>query len=198
MRGLRMALGLVGVFGLSATAAADPAFFVGGGVGLYNIKIDGNSYTPPAGATAEANLGGNFEDSAAVWRFFGGYQFNKYLGLQADYVWYGDTQDQIPQDSSYNVKVNGDAWEAAVRLSYPFGEHFEVFSRVGWNWYNVDAKAQYVKGQSDSNDDLLYSGGMVFKFTPALSMSAEYEIIDISEGDLNTATLSFVYTIPRG
>ena len=198
MRGLRMALGLVGVFGLSATAAADPAFFVGGGVGLYNIKIDGNSYTPPEGATAEANLGGNFEDSAAVWRFFGGYQFNKYLGLQADYVWYGDTQDQIPQDSSYNVKVNGDAWEAAVRLSYPFGEHFEVFSRVGWNWYNVDAKAQYVKGQSDSNDDMLYSGGMVFKFTKALSMSAEYEVIDISEGDLNTATLSFVYTIPRG
>lgn len=198
MRGLRMALGLVGVFGLSATAAADPAFFLGGGVGLYNIKIDGSSYTPPAETTAEANLGGNFEDSAAVWRFFGGYQFNKYLGLQADYVWYGDTQDQIPQNSSYNVKVNGDAWEAAVRLSYPFGEHFEVFSRVGWNWYNVDAKAQYVKGQSDSNDDLLYSGGMAFKFTPALSMSAEYEVIDVSGGDLNTATLSFVYTIPRG
>jgi opacity protein-like surface antigen len=187
MRGLRMALGLVGAFGLSATAAADPAFYLGGGVGLYNIKIDSNNY-----------LSSNFEDSAAVWRAFGGYQLNKYLGLQADYVWYGTTQDQIPQNSSYNVKVNGDAWEAAVRLSYPFGEHFEVFSRVGWNWYNVDAKPQYVKGQSDSNDDMLYSGGMVFKFTPALSMSAEYEVIDVSQGDLNTATLSFVYTIPRG
>ncbi len=194
MRGLRMALGLVGVFGLSATAAADPAFFLGGGVGLYNIKIDGTSYTRPGGTTS---VSGDFEDSAAVWRAFAGYQFNKYLGLQADYVWYGTTQDQIPQNSSYNVKVNGDAWEAAVRLSYPFGEHFEVFSRVGWNWYNVDAKPQYVKGQSDSNDDMLYSGGMVFKFTPALSASAEYEVIDISGGDLNTATLSFVYTIPR-
>ncbi len=87
MRGLRIALGLIGVFGLSATAAADPAFYVGGGVGQYNIKIDGNNYTPPAeSSTAEANLGGNFEDSAAVWGVFGGYQFNKYLGLQADYV----------------------------------------------------------------------------------------------------------------
>ena len=197
MRGLRMALGLVGVFGLSATAAADPAFYVGGGVGLYNIKIDGNSYTPPADSTAAASLGGNFEDSAAVWRAFGGYQFNKYLGLQADYVWYSDAQDQIPQDSSYNVKVSGDAWEAAVRLSYPFGEHFEVFSRVGWNWYNVDAKPQYVKGQQDSNDAMLYSGGMVFKFTPTLSMSAEYELVDIDDGDLDAATISFVYTIPR-
>jgi OOP family OmpA-OmpF porin len=194
MRGLRMALGLVGVFGLSATAAADPAFFLGGGVGLYNIKIDGSGYTSPAGAT----VSGDFEDSAAVWRAFGGYQLNKYLGLQADYVWYGTTQDQIPQNSSYEVKVNGDAWEAAVRLSFPFGDHFEVFSRVGWNWYNVDVKPQYVKGESDSNDDMLYSGGMVFKFTPALSMSAEYEVIDVSGGDLNTATLSFVYTIPRG
>lgn len=193
MRGLRMALGLVGVFGLSATAAADPAFFVGGGVGLYDIKID-NVYQPPANSSSN----GEFEDSAAVWRAFGGYQYNKYLGLQADYVWYGTAQDRIPQNSSTRYKLTGDAMEAAVRLSYPFGEHFEVFSRVGWSWYNVDVKPVNVKGQSDSNDDLLYSGGMAFKFTPTFSVNAEYEVIDISEGDLWAATLNFVYTIPRG
>src|SRR3954467_2252394 len=42
MRCIRMAMGLVGVLGLSATAAAaeDSAFYVGGGVGLYNAQVE--------------------------------------------------------------------------------------------------------------------------------------------------------------
>ncbi len=147
MRGLRIALGLVGIFGLTTAAvAAEPGIYVGGGVGWYNVKID--------------NVGtSDFEDSASAWRALGGYQLNKYIGVQADYVWYSDTQDQVPQNSSINATVNGDAWEAAVRLSYPLGEMFEPYVRVGWNWYTVDAKLQFVKGQSDSNDAMVYAGG---------------------------------------
>jgi OmpA-OmpF porin, OOP family len=188
MRGLRIALGLVGVFGLTATAAAaeDAGFFVGGGVGQYNLKID-------VGVPGVQN----FEDSAAVWRVFGGYQLNKYLGLEADYVWYSTTQDHLSQTSSQEVTFNGDAAEAAVRLSFPLGAHFEPFARVGWNWYNVDGKVEGIKGQSNSDDAALYSGGIALILTPALKVSAEYEVIDIDNGDLNAATISFVYKIPR-
>ena len=63
MRGLRLALGLVGVFGLAATAMAEPKIYVGGGVGMYNLKIDGggSSYTPPSEGTAELTLGSGAE-----------------------------------------------------------------------------------------------------------------------------------------
>jgi hypothetical protein len=42
MRGIRLAMGLVGVLGLAGTAAAadDSSFYVGGGVGLYNAQVD--------------------------------------------------------------------------------------------------------------------------------------------------------------
>ena len=41
MRGLRIALGLIGVFGLTATAvAAESGFYVGGGVGQYNAQVE--------------------------------------------------------------------------------------------------------------------------------------------------------------
>ena len=41
MRGLRIALGFVGVFGLTATAvAAEPGFYIGGGVGQYDAQVE--------------------------------------------------------------------------------------------------------------------------------------------------------------
>jgi OOP family OmpA-OmpF porin len=198
-----MALGLVGVFGLAATAAAEPAIYMGGGVGQYNIKIDGGgSYTPPesVGTTAAASLGSgsDFEDGATVWRVFAGYQFNKYIGIQADYLWYQTAQqNHVPPGTSFSVTLNGDAWELSVRPSFPITDRLEVFARVGYQWYNVDAKQQFVKGQSDSNDEMMYGGGLAFHFTPHFGVTAEYEVVDISSGDLNAATLNFVYTIPR-
>ena len=198
MRGIRMAMGLVGVLGLSSQAAmaADlSGVYVGGGVGLYNLKID-NSYRPPEedAVIAEANLGGsgNFEDSGSVWRAFAGYDFNKYIGIQADYVWYGTTQDQIPQNSGVNVKATGDAWELGIKPQFPIGM-FDIFARIGMNWYQIDAKRQYVKGESDSNNDPFYAAGIQANFTKSFSMAAEYEYVDASGGDLNATTINFIY-----
>jgi hypothetical protein len=206
MRGLRMALGLVGVFGLSATAAADPAIYLGGGVGQYHVKVDDNSYTPPAGATAEATLGGSYQDSPAVWRVFAGYQFGKFvdskwmpnIAVQADYLWYSTGSDHVPTGNPNSTSVSGDGYEVSLRPSYPLASWVDIFARVGYQWYNIDVKTQYIKGQSDSNNELMYSGGFAFHFTPHLGLTTEYEVVNVSSGDLNAATVSLVYTIPRG
>jgi len=220
MRGSRIVLGLIGVFGLSATVAADPAIYMGGGVGQYNLKIDGGtSYSPPEAlsSTAEASFGsgGEFEDSAAVWRVFAGYQFDKLvdskwmpnIAVQADYFWYSTTQSKIPPagvngcsslgSNCPSVKVNGDAWELSVRPSYAITDVVEVFARVGYNWYNIEAKQEFVSGESDSNDAAMYSGGLALNFTPNFAASVEYEVVDVDAGDLDSWTVNFVYKIPR-
>lgn len=187
MRCIRIILGFVGVLGLSATAAADSAFYLGGGVGMYDLKIDSNNFggavLPPSG----------FDDSAGVWRVLAGYQLNKYIGFQGDYLWYGDTQQHTTQTNSRNLVVNGEGAEASVRLSLPLGEHFELYGRVGEQWYTVDAKLQNVKGESDNNNDLMVAAGLVLNFTPEFSVNTEYEAVDISSGDLYIWTVNAVY-----
>ena len=82
MRGIRIVLGLVGVFALATTAAADQSMYFGGGLGLYDLKIDGgSSYSPPTAGVEQFSLGSgeSFEDSAATYHVFGGYQLNKYI-----------------------------------------------------------------------------------------------------------------------
>jgi len=120
-----------------------------------------------------------------------------WLALQVDYDWYNTSQSQIPINSSRNYTVSGDAWEVAVRPSFKLGEHFELYSRLGWNWYNIDGKYQYIKGNSDSNDAAMVAGGVAFKFTPEFSLQAEYEYVDVDNGALNAATLRAVYHFKR-
>jgi opacity protein-like surface antigen len=204
MRGLRIALGLVGVFGLTATAAAaDSAFYVGGGVGLYNAQVE----HPVSSAAATAvgvncTVAGNptldpctrnFQDSAAVWDVLAGYQIVKWLAIQADYQWYQKGESQIPINSSRNFTVTGDSVEVSVKPSLALGEHFDIYVRLGWNWYNVDGKYQFIKGGSDSDDAAMAAGGVSFNVTPSFSIQAEYEYVDVNSGSLDATTLRAIY-----
>ena len=198
MRGIRLAMGLVAMLGLSATAAADTTFYAGGGVGLYEVKVDHPLTSMGITCTGSNPVHAdwcsrNFQDSAAVWNLTGGVKFGKYLGLQADYYDYSQAQSQIPINSSVNTTVTGDAWELSVRPSLPLGEHFDVFARAGYNWYNIDVKRQYVKGQSDSDNAFMYGVGVDFSPLPSFGLTAEYAVVDPDNGDLWAATLRAVY-----
>ena len=120
-----------------------------------------------------------------------------WLAIQADYDWYDKGESQIPINSSRNYTVSGDAWEVSVKPSLPLGEHFELYARVGWNWYNVDGKYQFIQGSSDSDDAAMAAGGVAFKFTPEFSVQAEYEYVDVDSGALDAATIRAVYHFKR-
>ncbi len=112
MRGLRIALGLIGVLGIAANAAAESSFYVGGGVGQYTAQVES-----PVSAVAATSVGvnctvagfpllnscsRNYQDSAATWVVFGGFQLFDWLAIQADYDWYdkrpeSDSDQQQPQ-----------------------------------------------------------------------------------------------------
>jgi len=198
MRGLRIALGFVGVLGLTATAvAAEPGFYIGGGVGQYDAQVDHplsdagiSCVFAPSGVDVCAR---NYSDSAAIWDVMAGFQIWNWLAIQADYEWYEKGESQIPISSSRNMTVSGDAAELSLKPSLPLGEHFELYARVGWNWYNLDGKYQFVKGQSNSDDAAMAAGGVGFNFTPAFSIQAEYEYVDVDAGALNAVTVRGVY-----
>jgi len=191
-------LGFVGVLGLTATAvAAEPGFYIGGGVGQYDAQVDHplsdagiSCVFAPSGVDVCAR---NYSDSAAIWDVMAGFQIWNWLAIKADYEWYEKGESQIPISSSRNMTVSGDAAELSLKPSLPLGEHFELYARVGWNWYNLDGKYQFVKGQSNSDDAAMAAGGVGFNFTPAFSIQAEYEYVDVDAGALNAVTVRGVY-----
>ena len=199
MRGLRIALGFVGVFGLTATAvAAEPGFYIGGGVGQYDAQVDhplsdAGDCLCICSVWASMICARNYQDSAAVWDVMAGWQIWNWLAIQADYEWYEKGESQIPINSSRNLTISGDAAELSIKPSLPLGEHFELYARLGWNWYNLDGKYQFVKGQSNSDDAAMAAGGVAFNFTPSFGVQIEYEYVDVDAGALNAVTVRGVY-----
>jgi opacity protein-like surface antigen len=206
-------MGFVGVLALSATAAAaedGTGFYFGIGVGQYDVTVDHplsdagfNQVSVPtlcavAGQPTVNACARNFGDSGAVWDVMAGFKFLPWLAIQADYNWYEDAQTQIPINSSRDFVVNGDAYELSLKPSLPlFGGFFEPYVRLGWNWYNVEGKGQFVKGGSNSDNAAMAAGGVQLNFTPHFAINAEYEYVDVSSGSLDSATIRFVYKMPR-
>jgi hypothetical protein len=163
--------------------AAESAPYVGLGGGMYNVKVDtGSGFS-------------DFDDSAGLFRVYAGYQFNDYVSLQADYLLFGDAEDNF---SGTKIELsNGDAWEVSVRPSYPINEKFDVFARLGWEWYQFDLKAQGFGSASGDDDDFVWGLGGTWQFDKSWGVRGEYAAVNISGGDLDMWTLSVVYKFLR-
>ena len=87
--------------------------------------------------------------------------------------------------------------KSQCKPSLPLGEHFELLLAWAGTGTTVDGKYQGVKGQSDSDDAAMVAGGVGFNFTPAFSIQAEYEYVDVDCGDLERRDVRVVYRFHR-
>lgn len=128
--------------------------YVGAGIGMSDLSFDG------------------FNGNDFAFKVFGGYDFFKYLGVEAAYMNGGS-----PSDHGFSIDVDG--WDIAVRGILPLGDRGELFAKLGYVWWNADTNGF----GSDDGEDLMYGIGGGFRFTDHLGMRAEWERMDIEDFD---------------
>jgi OmpA-OmpF porin, OOP family len=133
---------------------------------------EGSGFYVGAGIGASDLSAGGFSGNDFAFKVFGGYDFMKYVGVEAAYMDGGS-----PSDSGLDVDVTG--WDLAARGILPVGERGEVFAKVGWVWWDLDAG--YLG--SDDGNDLMYGIGGGFRFTDQFGLRAEWERLDIEDTD---------------
>jgi hypothetical protein len=133
---------------------------------------DGSGFYVGAGIGASDLSSGGFSGNDFAFKVFGGYDFMKYVGVEAAYMDGGS-----PSDHGVGVDVSG--WDLAVRGILPLGDRGEVFAKVGWVWWDLKADGF----GSDSGNDLMYGVGGGFRFTDQFGMRAEWERMDIEHTD---------------
>ena len=68
---------------------------------------------------------------------------------------------------------------------------FELFAKVGYYFYDVEAEIGDVEADDVSDEDLVYGAGFGVVLFEHLNVRVEYEIIDISDvDDANAAWLT--------
>jgi len=156
---------LIGAAAFGAQAAEDNGFYAGAGAG--------QSFVDEAG----------YDDEDTAFSAFGGYQFNRYFGLEAGYVDFGelepDAAGQALEASSVYVTAVG---------TLPFTEKFSGYAKAGFQRWNLDTAIPGLAGTTDDNgNDSTYGAGLQYRFNDAVALRGEYSRFEFEDLDADLA-----------
>jgi len=166
---------------LAQSPENDEGVYVGGGVGQFNIEIDGFDGVDEAIET--------LDDSDTAWQAFVGWRINPYISLQAAYIDFGGPEDDFSTGgSSGNYSANLSGFAPSVIGSLPLGP-VELSAMLGYYFYDIDLSANIDDpsdpdfDSSDSGEDVFYGVGVGLTFFERLHAKFEYQEIDLEGVD---------------
>jgi opacity protein-like surface antigen len=187
-RSLASTLAFLLALGFAHSAAAqDPdtsGFFIGAGLGQFDVKIDNLEGVGDVLEDLDA------DDSA--WKFVVGWRFGPYFSIEADYIDLGAPNgnfDATGSSGQYEVDLAGFA--PYVVGSLPLGI-FELSAKVGYYFHDVDLHVDFdnigpnngnVFDSDNSGEAITYGVGAGVTFFEHLNAKIEYEYFDIDEVD---------------
>ena len=206
---LSTAISLASVAALASTCAlADESGWYGGAnVGRSSATIDDPKITSGLAKAGLATTSITNNDRDSAYKIYGGYQFNKYIGLEGGYFdlgKFGFKANTLPQGTfNGSVRLRGFNLDAVGTL--PLTEKFSALGRIGIN--NTHARANFagtgavnVTNTNPSKRDTNYTlgVGVQYALTDALAMRAEIERYRINDaignrGNVDVFSLGLVY-----
>lgn len=163
----------------------DEGLYIGGGVGQFDIEIDG------VDGIDEAI--GRLDDSDTAWQAFIGWRLNPYISLQAAYVDYGGPNDDFSTSgSSGNYSASLSGFAPSIIGTLPLGP-VELSAKLGYYFYDLDVSIDIDdpldpdSKSSDSGEDVFYGVGVGMTFFDRLHAKLEYEKIDLEGVDDSNA-----------
>lgn len=155
-----------------AAQAAEPGFYVGGGIGQGNDLV--------------------LNETSAAYKIFGGYNVNPFLGMELAYVNLGSNYTLYDSSTGnyYTGTQDGVSYELVGHL--PIGYNIDIFGKVGlFNWSNSYNYVYAPSAQGTNND---YGFGLSARLAPQLWLRGEYQkFLDVNGGDVNMASVNIVY-----
>jgi Outer membrane protein beta-barrel domain len=167
----------------TAFAADDNSrgFYIGGGVGQFDLKIDSIDGIDEAIE--------RLDDSDTAWQAFIGWRLSPYLSLQAAYIDYGGPSDDFSASgSSGNYRAELSGFAPTIIGTLPLGP-IELSAKAGYYFYdleisaNIDAPLDPQFNSDESGEDFMYGVGVGLTLLERLSAKLEYERIDLKNVD---------------
>jgi opacity protein-like surface antigen len=168
-------LALGGAAGLAHAEENPSGFYIGGGVGQFNVQIDDIDQTDEAIQ--------RLDDDDTAWKAFVGWRLNPYIAVEAAYIDFGTPNSRSDASgSSGDFRAHLSGFAPYVIGTVPIGP-VELFAKLGYYFYDVDLRADIDDplapdiDSSKSDQDVLYGAGVGVTFFEHLNARLEYERI---------------------
>jgi OOP family OmpA-OmpF porin len=159
---------------VASGARADTAFYVGASF----VQTDSEFETAVD----------NFEADDSSFKIFGGFNFIKWVGVEASYRDLGTHSDTSGADS---IDVDIEAFDVNARGILPLGKVIGLFGKVGYGLISTDGSLDVGGSISDFDEDdweLMYGAGVDVYIFKRLGLRAEWEEYDV-EDSLNSLSV---------
>jgi OOP family OmpA-OmpF porin len=209
---------LAGIAGLTSLIAApafaqqDPGYFYGGAsIGQSRARIDDARITAELLSQGFMTSSMTQDEKDTAWKAFGGYQFNRYVGVEAGYFSlgrFGFTSTTTPAGSlDGRIRLHGVNLDLVGTL--PMTERLSAIARIGAQ--HASARDAFA-GQgtvvvlspnpSKSETNYKFGAGLQYAFTPSLMLRGEAERYRINDavgnhGDVNMYSVGLVFAFGR-
>ena len=193
----------------STCALADETGWYGGAnVGRSSATIDDPRITSGLASSGLSTTAIANRDRSTAYKIYGGYQFNKYIGLEGGYFdlgKFGFTANTLPLGTlNGNIRLRGFNLDAVGTL--PLTDRFSALGRIGIN--NAQARDSFtgtgavnVANPNPSKRDTNYKlgVGVQYAFNDALAMRAEIERYRVNDaignrGHVDVFSVGLVYS----
>lgn len=176
---------------VAATAGISPIAFaqqtgpyVGASLGQTKVKDGCTELTGALFVVASC------DDKDTAWKIFGGYQFNRNLGVEVGYTELGKiTATGTVLGVPFSAKGTAKGLEVLGVATFPINEQFAVYGKAGLFRWDADASVTVNPlpplGASDKGTDLTYGLGLKYNFTKNVAARLEWQRYN-DVGDDNT------------
>ena len=164
---------------LMTASAANASFYVGGSLGQTSSDVD--AFGDVSGSGIEV------DDSDTGFKVFGGYNFFKFLSVEAAYVDVSGPAAEmtVPEPMTVSTSADGFAVEAVGVM--PVGVKFQLFAELGFFMWDGQAEVSSPSfsgsGGSGDGTDPTYGVGFGWNVIPKGQIRVEAERYAIGMGD---------------
>jgi OOP family OmpA-OmpF porin len=155
---------------VSGAALAQVGPYAGGSIGQANYSID---------------CSGNCDKTDIGFKLFGGYMFTPYIGVEADYGWYGTAKintNRLVNGTATNIvaEAKSDGFSGWVVGQFPI-DQFRLFGKLGFARMNTDVNAStatglpYTLSNNDPSFQFAWGLGGTWMLDKNIGFRAEYE-----------------------
>jgi opacity protein-like surface antigen len=161
-------------------------------LGVAAVSLSAGAIAQQKGPATGFYVGGDFGqtdvedvDEDTSWKILGGYQVNRTFAVELGYANLFDKRV-----SGIDVEVT--AWDLVGVASFPLGDRFSVFGKLGFAMWEAKVNAGVLGSAKDDGTDLTFGAGLQYDVSRNLGIRGQWQRYDV-DADADLLSIGLIY-----